>query len=121
MTTSALSSVLLKDRPIFSRQLIRHSPPHPVVSCVASNLQICLVLANKSIQRINQAASSKDSAVAAAAIETLDLSKWVPGSSKIVNAFLDPLGVHLILVLKGPELQDVLYLNRKSGKPKTSR
>ena len=121
MTTSFLSS--LRERPIFSRQLIRHNPPHPVAFCVASNLQICLVLANKSVQRINQAA--KKDASAPAAIETLDLSKWVGTASKIVNAFLDPLGAHLVLVLKPVDASegsqpDILYLNNKSGKPKLS-
>ena len=43
------------------------------------------------------------------------------GQVKVHRAFLDPLGAHLAISVKptNPEAQpDLLYLNRKSNKPK---
>ncbi len=55
-TTPALHSALASEggRPIFGRQRVSHSPPHPVTHLAAARNQVVLVLANKSIQRIDQ-------------------------------------------------------------------
>ena len=67
-TTQFLHSIQSSDAPIFGRRKINHQPPHPVTHVVASAKRVVLVLANKSIQRVDQ--SRPDGRV-----ETIDLSK----------------------------------------------
>ena len=59
----------------------------------AANRRIVLVLANKSIVRVDQ--SKPD-----ASMEIVDLSKTIGPKAKVQQAFLDPRGNHLILTLK---------------------
>ena len=116
-TTPLLQSTLSSSAPIFSRQRISHSPPHPVTHLVTSNLQVCLVLANKTVQRINQAA--KNAHTGEHQVETIDFARLAPGSTKVHSAHLDPLGSHLLLSLQGQDGQpDLIYLNRRSNKPR---
>ena len=69
-TTQFLHSIQSSDGPIFGRRKINHLPPHPVTHVVASAKRVVLVLANKSVQRVDQ--SRPDGRV-----ETIDLSKNV--------------------------------------------
>ena len=71
-TTQFLHSIQSSDAPIFGRRKINHQPPHPVTHVVASAKRVILVLANKSIQRVDQ--SRPDGKV-----ETIDLSKTSGG------------------------------------------
>ena len=116
-TTQFLHSLQSTDRPIFGRRKINHVPPHPVAHVVVSSKRIVLVLANKTIQRVDQ--SKED-----VKMDTVDLSKDpLTKSCKIGQVFLDPLGAHLVLTLKptGHEaLPDLIYLHHKSSKIKPS-
>ena len=71
-TTQFLHSIQSNEGPIFGRRKINHLPPHPVTHVVASAKRVVLVLANKSVQRVDQ--SRQDGRV-----ETIDLSKNVGG------------------------------------------
>ncbi|TRY72729.1 hypothetical protein TCAL_00267 [Tigriopus californicus] len=118
-TTQLLHRALAADRPIFSCSRVHHTPPAPVSLIVASNLQIQLVLANKCVQRINQAQKTPEGG---ASSHTVDLGP-ILGPSRIARAWLDPLGAHLVLSTKpnDPEGQpDLLYLHRDRDKPKFS-
>lgn len=118
-TTQILHRALASDRPIFSRSLVHHTPAAPVHLIVASNLQIQLVLANKSVQRINQGQKTPEGGPRT---DTVDLGPTL-GPSRVARAWLDPLGAHLILSTKpnDPEGQpDLLYLHRDRDKPKFS-
>ena len=69
-TTQFLHSIQSNEAPIFGRRKINHLPPHPVTHVVASAKRVVLVLANKSVQRVDQ--SRQDGRV-----ETIDLCKTV--------------------------------------------
>ena len=71
-TTQFLHSIQSNEGPIFGRRKINHLPPHPVTHVVASAKRVVLVLANKSVQRVDQ--SRQDGRV-----ETIDLCKSVGG------------------------------------------
>ena len=60
--------------------------------CTA-NKRIILVLANKSVVRVDQSKPDES-------MEIVDLSKTIGPKAKINQAFLDPRGNHLILTLK---------------------
>ena len=82
-------------------------------------MQVILVLANKSLQRINLAAKKPE---ADAAIETLDFGPVTP-NLKVSMVSLDPLGTHLIISLKSqtPEgVPELLYLNKRTKKFRSS-
>ena len=72
---------------------ITYTPNVPVTHLCAANRRIVLVLANKSIVRVDQ--SKPD-----ASMEIVDLSKTIGPKAKVQQAFLDPRGNHLILTLK---------------------
>ena len=40
--TAFLQATLAQDQPIFGRQRVAHSPPHPITHAEASNLQVCI-------------------------------------------------------------------------------
>ena len=117
-TTQVLHSKLSSsssERPIFSRQRVHHAPPHPVTHAAASNLQIVLVLANRTLQRIDQSGRAQQ----AATIETVDFGKACPPGAKVTRVFLDPRGSHLLLAVRpadpeGGGQAELLYLNRRS-------
>ncbi len=113
-TTPLLHSALASDRPLFSRQRVSHQPPHPVTHLATSNLQVILVLANKTVHRFNQ---SKKAGDGNAGVEVVDFSKLCAGNARVNGAYLDPLGAHLVLSLRpsDPEGQpDLIYLGKRS-------
>ena len=115
-TTSFLNAALANERPIFGRRQVQHVPPHPVIHLVAASGKIVMVLANKSIQRVDQTAAD-------ASVETIDLAKTIGLKCKPYAAFLDPTGTHLVISLKPTSedmMPDLVYLSRKSTKPKMS-
>ena len=65
----------------------------PVTHLCAANRRIVLVLANKSVVRVDQAKPD-------ASMEIVDLSKAIGPKAKVHQAFLDPRGNHLVLTLK---------------------
>ncbi len=125
-TTPVLQSALTSDGPIFRHQRVSHNPPHPVTHLATSNLQVVLVLANKTVQRINQASrgnadasSSSSSSSSSPAVETVEFGRHAPGGTRVHGAFLDPLGAHLLLSLRPGEpdgVPELIYLNRRSSK-----
>ena len=77
----------------FALNRINYTPSVPVTHLCTANKRIILVLANKSVVRVDQ--SKPD-----ASMEIVDLSKTIGPKAKINQAFLDPRGNHLILTLK---------------------
>ena len=71
-TTQFMNAKLAADKPIFTRILWR-IPPHPVTHLIASNRRIILVLANKTIQIVDQTRSEDN-------LEVIDISKMIPKS-----------------------------------------
>ena len=72
-TTQFMNAKLAADKPIFTRAKINHIPPHPVTHLIASNRRIILVLANKTIQIVDQTRSEDN-------LEVIDISKMIPKS-----------------------------------------
>ena len=72
-TTQFMNAKLAADKPIFTRAKINHIPPHPVTHLIASNQRIILVLANKTIQRVDQTRPEDN-------LEVIDISKMIPKS-----------------------------------------
>jgi hypothetical protein len=72
---------------------INYTPSVPVTHLCTANRRIVLVLANKSVVRVDQAKPD-------ASMEVVDLSKAIGPKAKINQAFLDPRGNHLVLTLK---------------------
>ena len=70
-TTQFMNAKLAAEKPIFTRAKINHVPPHPVTHLIASNRRIILVLANKTIQRVDQTRSEDN-------LEVIDISKMIP-------------------------------------------
>ncbi len=119
-TTQFMNATLAAEKPIFGRAKINHTPPHPVNQLLASNRRIVLVMANRSIQRIDQTRQDDN-------MEIIELAKTTT-KYKIHAAFMDPMGYHLMLSLKptDPENQpDMLYIpprgvGQQQSKPKIS-
>ena len=118
-TTQFINAKLATDKPIFTRAKINHVPPHPVTHLIASNRRIILVLANKTIQIVDQTRSEDN-------LEVIDISKMIP-KSKVHTAFIDPYGHHCVLGVKPSDLEglpDLLYipprLNSQACKPRIS-
>ena len=123
-TTQFMNAKLASDKPIFIKAKVNHTPPHPVTQLLASNKKIVLVLANKSIQRIDQKKVEEN-------METIDMTKHFNGLKyKVHLAFMDPTGNHLLVSLKSSDaenLPDLLYFppstpgrNVQQTKPKMS-
>ena len=109
-TTQFINAKLATDKPIFSRSKINHAPPHPVTHLVSSNRRLALILANRTVQRVDQTRQDDK-------IENLDVSKIIGSKSKVHSAFLDPMGFHLLLSLKPTDpdaLPDLLYIPPRS-------
>ena len=105
-TTQFMNAKLASEKPIFTRAKINHIPPHPVLQLLATNKRIVLVLANRSIQRVDQQHE----------IEHIDLTKFMEGKFKVHSAHLDPSGNHLFVSLKSSDhesLPDVIYIPPK--------
>ena len=105
-TTQFMNAKLASEKPIFTRAKINHIPPHPVLQLLATNKRIVLVLANRSIQRVDQQHE----------IEHIDLTKFMEGKFKVHSAHLDPSGHHLFVSLKSSDhesLPDVIYIPPK--------
>ena len=105
-TTQFMNAKLASEKPIFTRAKINHIPPHPVLQLLATNKRIVLVLANRSIQRVDQQHE----------IEHIDLTKFMEGKFKVHSAHLDPSGNHLFVSLKYSDhesLPDVIYIPPK--------
>lgn len=118
-TTRFMHAKLASDKPILTTKTkIDHNPPHPVTQILASSRQIVLILANKTVQRIDVTNPEKK-------IENIDLTRYFSGSKYRVHlGFLDSFGHHLLISLKsqdGDNLRDIIYIpsrNHPSGKPK---
>jgi len=111
-TTQFMNAKLASEKPIFTRAKINHIPPHPVLQLLATNKRIVLVLANRSIQRVDQQHE----------IEHIDLTKFMEGKFKVHSAHLDPSGNHLFVSLKSSDhesLPDVIYIPPKQTQQQT--
>ena len=105
-TTQFMNAKLASEKPIFTRAKINHTPPHPVYQLLSTNKRIVLVLANRSIQRVDQQHE----------IEHIDLTKMMEGKFKIHSAYLDPSGNHFLVSLKSSDtenLPDIIYIPPK--------
>ncbi|XP_067005382.2 vacuolar protein sorting-associated protein 18 homolog isoform X2 [Anabrus simplex] len=109
-TTGYIHMKLEEESPIFSKQKVNFSPPDRITHLCVSNGLIVLAMANDVLFRINLQQPEKP--------EVVELAKYTT-HLKLSGMFIDPLGHHLLLSLTGKHADhEVLYLARKSTKPK---
>ena len=114
-TTQFIKQKMLQETPIFSKKRIDFKPQHPLTHLVVANNFTVMALANRTLMRIDQSASSPKA-------EEVDLKKTIARSSaKIANLFLDPSGTHLLIAVKAALENDnpaLFYLHKTWHQPR---